>query len=162
MNPIKRMFFLAGALMALVAIVAVPSAGASTYVPFGGTDTVVATLQPNEDGTFHVAGNGGGYATQLGRFTVEDGGTIDLFGTGWFSGSYTLTAANGDTMSGTFAGGLTGPDTFHTSGPIVGGTGRFAGATGEVTFDGVVVEATASSATVNNTLTGTISSGGSS
>jgi hypothetical protein len=162
MNTFRRLFSLAGVLTALVAIAAVASAGAGTYVPFRGMDTLVATLHDNGDGTVDTASSGEGNATQLGKFTVvDDVGTLNLM-TGEFSGSYTLIAASGDTLSGEFDGGLTGPTTFHTSGPIVGGTGRFAGAEGTLTFDGVVVEQTASSATVRNTISGTISTVGSS
>lgn len=156
MNPIKRMFSLAGALTALVAIAAVASAGASTDVPYRGTETVVASLEANGDGTFHVTSSGTGVATELGKYTVEQAGSINLV-TGSTTGSYTLTAANGDTLSATYTGALTGPTTLHSSGPIVAGTGRFAGATGELVVDGVVVAQTASSATLNNTITGRIS-----
>jgi hypothetical protein len=119
---------------------------------------VVATVDGGSSDTIHVVGSGSGYAAQLGQFTVDDEGTIDLL-TLEFAGSYTLTASNGDTVSGLFAGYLL-PDLsgFSTTGPLVEGSGRFEGVTGQVSFQGVVDLPTL---TVMNTLTGTISTVGS-
>jgi hypothetical protein len=82
---------------------------------------------------------GNGRATHLGRYTLAAGEHIDLASGAITGGFYTLTAANGDTITGTYSGealpGLTG---YLVSGPIIGGTGRFAGATGFLVWRGTV------------------------
>jgi hypothetical protein len=58
-----------------------------------------------------------------------------------FAGSFTITAANGDTLSGAYAGNITGflDDVTATNvfaAAVTGGTGRFAGATGSLAGTG--------------------------
>jgi len=70
-----------------------------------------------------------------------------------------MTAANGDTVSGTYSGqALPGLVGYVVSGPITGGTGRFAGATGFLVWHGTVDPA---ALTFADEITGTISSVGS-
>jgi hypothetical protein len=106
--------------------------------PFALNGTGVATLVT--DGEGHLIGaipTGSGTATYLGQWTVS--GTVsytpDSNGVLHSSGSATLTAANGDKLQiqidgilEPVAGVVQGA--FH----IVGGTGRFEGATGETSF----------------------------
>jgi hypothetical protein len=75
----------------------------------------------------HVAGEG--EATHLGHFLVNADVGVDV-ATGIPQGSWTLTAANGDKLF--LAMGGYGIDPTHGFGAftVVGGTGRFAGATG--------------------------------
>lgn len=81
--------------------------------------------------------SGEGEGTHLGHFSmvsphVNNVLTFELWGT------QTFTAANGDTVSASFAGHLTPHPDGSLSGTlpcaITGGTGRFAGATGEYDF----------------------------
>jgi len=75
----------------------------------------------------HVEGKG--QATSLGNFTVT-GDSAVYVATGVVQGNWQLTAANGDVLFVTMEG--SGIDPTHGSGlfTIVGGTGRFEGATG--------------------------------
>jgi hypothetical protein len=75
----------------------------------------------------HVEGKG--HATRLGNFTVT-GVSAVYVATGVVLGNWQLTAANGDILFVTMEG--SGIDPTHGSGlfTIVGGTGRFEGATG--------------------------------
>jgi hypothetical protein len=78
-----------------------------------------------------------GQATQLGQFTLEIPHVVD-FQAATGEGTFAFTAANGDTVTATFAGQA------DTSAPIfvirevatiTGGTGRFVGATGAFIAD---------------------------
>jgi hypothetical protein len=88
--------------------------------------------------TLTISGTSEGQATQLGRFTATFTETVDLASaTG--TGHYTFTAANGDRLFAEGAGGEDGfepPNVSHVTmtGTIVGGTGRFAGASGTLTI----------------------------
>lgn len=80
----------------------------------------------------HTAGSG----TLLGAYTFE---TSECFDTTdyTFSGSFAITAANGDTLVGAYAGNITGfldavTSTNAFTATISDGTGRFAGATGTI------------------------------
>ena len=82
----------------------------------------------------------------IGRYTLEASELINLATLDVTSGKWTMTARKG-TLYGTYAGSAaaTGdPDviTYHVTGPITGGTGRFSGARGTITFDGVANLAT--------------------
>jgi hypothetical protein len=106
--------------------------------PFALKGTGVATLVT--DGSGHLIGaipTGSGTATYLGQWTVTGNVsyTPDSNGVLRSSGDATLTAANGDKVQIQIEGILdpvAGVDqgAFH----IVGGTGRFEGATGETNF----------------------------
>jgi hypothetical protein len=73
--------------------------------------------------------------THLGRYTPAGGGLLNA-ATGAWTGDFTWTAANGDKLFVTAVGQFL--DLFHWVGDytIVGGTGRFHGATGSVTQTG--------------------------
>lgn len=81
---------------------------------------------------------GAGHALHLGRIKVQQSHCIDLTSPdplAFTDGVFTLTAANGDTVTGTYGGRLqptVTPDLFYIDGTFVitGGTGRFAGASG--------------------------------
>jgi hypothetical protein len=82
--------------------------------------------------------SGAGHALHLGRIKVEQSHCIDLTGPdplAFTDGLFTLTAADGDTVTGTYGGRLqptVTPNLFYIDGTflITGGTGRFAGASG--------------------------------
>jgi len=80
---------------------------------------------------------GSGHGTHLGRFTFAAPHEVDT-ATRTASGVYTFTAANGDTLTATFTGTATPTATpgvlqIVETATVTGGTGRFAGATGEFT-----------------------------
>jgi hypothetical protein len=108
---------------------------AADQVPFVATFTssVPGGSLPSCPGLSPLATIGTGQATHLGLFTATEGLCLNP-GTGEFSGHFTLTAANGDTISGTSYGQLvpTGSTTATIYGVFVitAGTGRFLGATG--------------------------------
>ena len=88
--------------------------------------------------TMFVDGSGTGQGTHLGRFTYNYEFTVDL-PTLDAVGSAEFVAANGDsfttTITPTVSDGAPGFAHLIETHTIVGGTGRFAGATGEFTLD---------------------------
>jgi hypothetical protein len=83
-----------------------------------------------------------GIATHLGRYTLRASEVINLATLEVSDGSFKITAANGDTIVGTYAGMAAATSdplviTYHVTGPVTGGSGRFHGAHGRLTWDGV-------------------------
>jgi hypothetical protein len=80
-----------------------------------------------------------GVARHLGKYTLIAREEINLDTGAVASGAFVITAANGETIRGTYTGqasfGETGAS-WTADGYISGGTGRFAGATGTIHFDG--------------------------
>ena len=102
-----------------------------------------------------------GVATQLGRFTYDYPHTVN-FATDTVVGTYTFTAANGDTLTAEVVDGSdepVEPGTIFVIEELVitGGTGRFAGATGALTLLRLVDQI---NLTTIGTIEGTISSPG--
>ena len=99
---------------------------------------------------------GEGTASHLGRYTLVSDFALNI-ATATASGRVTLTAANGDVLTGTLVGRAmvaAGIATVTELVTITGGTGRFAGATGTLTLVRRVVQATGvSSGTVDGTIT---------
>ncbi|HUQ80686.1 MAG TPA: hypothetical protein VM076_06105 [Gemmatimonadaceae bacterium] len=100
------------------------------------------TLDANADVTFYpppapffdVLLHGTGVASHLGRFTLVAPHRVNT-NTGGAAGTFTITAANGDMLTGDFTGASTPielPNVFAVveTAHITGGTGRFVGATG--------------------------------
>jgi hypothetical protein len=109
--------------------------------------------------------SGTGNATHLGSFIAEQQHIINLLTTEVLQGTFTFTAANGDTVFGTYSGLGTplpsGLIQFEGSFTIDGGTGRFSEATGEGDMSGLIdASGFPTSATAALTLEGTISSPG--
>ena len=96
--------------------------------PFKGDAQSLATGK-QEDGALILESVGN--ATHLGRFTKSELLYIDYPA---ISGSAVFTAADGAQFSATYVGGFTTPTTAEGVYTITGGTGRFAGATGMVSF----------------------------
>jgi hypothetical protein len=123
----------------LMAVGVSGTAYAKALVPFKATDTGAATVVGGSGTVIRTADTGSGHASHLGRFTLEAGETIDLATGTITNGFYTMTAANGDSVTGTYSGqalpGLTG---YEVSGPVTGGTGRFASATGFLVWHGTL------------------------
>jgi hypothetical protein len=129
------------ALCTTIILSTVAASGASDHVPlrgrdfgtFGGTPTTDPQVVLTRD-------SASGEATPFGRYTLVAHEFINLATLTVKGGAFTLTAANGDTLTGEYSGQAVAefPTIIHyeVSGPITGGTGRFAGATGTITFDG--------------------------
>jgi hypothetical protein len=126
------------------------------------TMTVHGTLDASETGTFlpEIIVDrlfGTGEASHLGRYTVLFDPLTVYIRRGTSVGRMTLTAADGDVLTGTEAGKgrPVGPLLAHIEETvtITGGTGRFAGATGRLTFVRLLDQATGIS---HGTVGGTI------
>jgi len=101
----------------------------------------------------HLSEAGEGTATYLGHFTATSATIVDLR-TSAGEGTFDFTASNGDLLRTTTAGGetsFTPPNISHVTltATIVGGTGRFADATGTLTltFDQTIDQATSTAST---------------
>lgn len=141
-----------------------PASAAGTHqVPFQASYSGTAAFTSATTALF----TGTGIATALGRSANVN--HITVSGPASCPGGFaninveTLTAANGDTLvlTGDHDGGCpTGPNAVHGTGDwtVTGGTGRFAGATGQGTFDGV---ADFNRGTFSFRLTGTLARPGS-
>ncbi len=138
------------------------ASAAGTQVPFQASYSGTAAFTSATTALF----TGKGIATHLGSSTNEN--HITVSGPSSCPGGFaninveTLTAANGDTLvlTGDHDQACpTGPNAFHGTGhwTVTGGTGRFAGATGQGTFDG---SADFNQGTFSFQLTGTISAPG--
>ena len=110
----------------------------ATRLPFHGSFTLAdrATITPP---TMLLQGTGEGNATHLGRFTLTTREVVDI-ALATATGMFNLTAANGDQLFATIAGAedqFTPPNVSHVTllATIVGGTGRFASATGTFTME---------------------------
>jgi hypothetical protein len=125
--------------LAAVFISASTPAAASETVPFNGTVSgYIETQEPVDQCTVHAHVINFGNANQLGAFTgtaefypnfCEDPPNIT------YTGAFDWFAANGDEISGTFEGYLSPTETpgvydNHETADVIGGTGRFASATG--------------------------------
>jgi hypothetical protein len=153
------------ALALLIARGVAGSASAGKYVPFKGSleGSYDVTINPGPPpiGTFDDVGIGN--ATHLGKFTYEFPHTVN-FGSipPMGDGLYFFTAANGDTLEAEFTGYSTpvepGVVFVVEEATIIGGTGRFAGASGEFTVMRFVDQI---NRTTEGTFDGSISSVGS-
>jgi hypothetical protein len=152
----------------LMAMAAIGIGGNSAFaagthqVPFQGSYSGTAAFTSASTALF----TGTGIASHMGRSTNENHITVSgpASCTGGFANINveTLTAANGDTLVLTGDQDQacpTGPNAVHGTGHwiVTGGTGRFAGATGQGTFDG---RADFNQGTFSFQLTGTISAPG--
>lgn len=133
----------AGLLLALAVVLWVPvQAFAGAEVPFRGSDVGTFTITPGgvcAPGWFQVDITGSGTATHVGRNTYT---AVECFdGASAYAGDFTLVAADGDTLSGTYDGevvaivGTLG--SYEQDAEIEGGTGRFAGASGSFEVSGI-------------------------
>jgi hypothetical protein len=113
-----------------------------TNAPFAGRDS--GTFEFTQDACAaglnplrtHTAGTG----TLIGAYSFD---TQECFDTGHFTfaGTFTITAANGDTLVGAYTGSISGSladgtSTYGFTGRVQGGTGRFDGATGTLSGTG--------------------------
>ena len=110
----------------------------ATQLPLQGSFTTAdqAVVAPP---TVLIQGTGEGNGTHLGRFTLTITQVVNL-ATATGTGTFDFTAANGDQLFTTTAGGedrFTPPNVSHVTlvATIVGGTGRFASASGTFTME---------------------------
>jgi hypothetical protein len=112
------------------------------HAPFKGRDS--GTFEFTQDscaaGLVPLRTHTTGTGTLVGAYSFE---TVECFDTSsyTFSGSFTIAAADGDTLAGDYAGHITGSldDGSSTNAflaTVTGGTGRFAGATGSFSGTG--------------------------
>jgi hypothetical protein len=152
------------ALAAVAFLFASGVAFAGDQVPFKGSDLGYFVVSPTGNPTVVLTQDfATGRATHLGKYKLVAQEFINLATLEVTDGSFTITAANGDTIYGTYSGQAAATDkpgviTYDVTGPITGGTGRFEGATGTLNFLGV---ADLSTGVLSETITGTISSIGS-
>ena len=114
-------------------------AAAREQVPLKGDLAGVVTHTPVDPQTDSVLVEATGTATHLGEFTVSVAHLVNTTAR-TAAGTYQFTAANGDTLIAQFTGQASptatpGVLSIVETSTIIGGTGRFAGATG-----GFVVE----------------------
>jgi hypothetical protein len=105
-----------------------------TDLPFRGSFTSATEfVPPDPNGRATLTGT----ASHVGRFVAILTGIVDS-STGTAAGTFTLTAANGDQLSGTLkgVGEFVGPGAVKLTedATIANGTGRFAGASGAFTI----------------------------
>ena len=140
------------------------STGGSTAslenAPFTGQDSGTFEFTPTgcPAGLAPLRTDTSGTGTLIGAYSFE---TQECFNntTLTFSGSFTIAAANGDTLSGAYAGNITGflddvTAAYVFTATVTGGTGRFAGATGTLSGAG---QANLATFQESRTFSGTIS-----
>jgi hypothetical protein len=144
MSTAIKILLAAAAITVALAVGGTASASRSNQLslPFSATDAgigviVGADVDAAGNPVFKTADSGTGQATHLGRFTLSATENVNVGTKTVTEGFYTLVAANGDTLTGTYRGDVL-PDLtgYVVSGPITGGTGRFAGATGSLVWHG--------------------------
>jgi hypothetical protein len=137
---------------------AVTDARGGSELPFRGTLEAVE-IHTGSPPVLHSVLTGTGQTTHFGRFTATFEFDIHLGMPSTTTGSFTLIAANGDSISGTFTGQgtvLNGIVTIVETATITEGTGRFANATGTFRIDRVANQTTLTS---SGSFDGTISLG---
>jgi hypothetical protein len=137
-----RATLIAGAL--LVALAGPVSAG--DQLPFKGELAGTASITPLGGPIVAVEIEATGTATYLGRFTLRAPHVVNQ-ATLTATGTYLITAANGDTITADLAGTATmvePPNVISISetATVTGGTGRFAGATGSIAVERIFNRAT--------------------
>jgi hypothetical protein len=119
-----------------------PSASSSDPAILRGTDVGKFTTSPSKDPKVVVTSDHAvGESTTVGSFSLNAGEHINLQTLSITEARFTITAANGDKLMGTYNGtahlvGIPNVIEYDVSGPISGGTGHFEGATGAIVFHG--------------------------
>jgi hypothetical protein len=107
-------------------------------VPFKGSwNGITMSADPSNFPVVAIVSDGTGQLTHLGRYFMSSPHTTNVF-TGETIGDQNFTAANGDTLTAYCAGFPTMQPEGFVAGSldceITGGTGRFAGASGDYVF----------------------------
>jgi hypothetical protein len=107
---------------------------AGTTVPFRGRgEGAIINAVPRPSGVLDLTVVATGNATQLGSFLRTEELVFDP-ATGTLEGDISFTAANGDELWGTVAGGFIAPGIATGTYTFTGGTGRFVNASGGADF----------------------------
>ncbi len=138
--PTTKVITLSAVVALLATLVVLTPADARSAVPFKALEVGVGA--PNVVGTcgdtaIVIDDEATGTGTHVGRFVIEFVECFD-FVAGTFTVDFVITAANGDTIEGTYAGGLTSATTWEAEADFSGGTGRFADASGTATLHGTI------------------------
>lgn len=122
-----------------LSVVLLGGAAGAVERPFQGRIDGQFVASPTPNPTIYVGGaNAVGNATHVGSFSKVTSDVTDI-ATGEVVGSFTMTTANGDHVTGIYSGlivfGLSpGSFSWVLEATITGGTGRFSNATGEFVF----------------------------
>ena len=128
------------AVAAMTLIITQSTALAGEGMPVEGILAVNFTRSTTSPGIFAVSANGIGNLSNVGNLSFQLQKTLDFTATiPTMVGTFTITAANGDTVTGTYGGVITVPDSngfaaFSGQITVTSGTGRFQGASGSVSF----------------------------
>jgi hypothetical protein len=107
---------------------------ADAPLPFRGHgDETLAGVTPVGPGQVQLTVTADAEATYLGQFAGTETIVLDQ-ATGTFAGSRVFIAANGDQLFADVEGAFTSPTTAEGTFTFTGGTGRFAGASGQAAF----------------------------
>jgi hypothetical protein len=152
-----------GALLVLAALALPTYAGAGNDMTLKGSETgTFQVLGPCDGGGIALEVTGAGHSTRLGEYSALYVECFDPATGAVTGGSFTLTAANGDTLYGTYSGQAFPTDAnavaYDDPGVITGGTGRFAGAGGIASTSGIANLATGE---YTGTISGSVSRPGS-
>lgn len=138
--PTMRIITVSAVLALVAGLVVMAPADARSAVPFRALEVA--------QGAANVVGECGetaividdeaaGTGTHVGRFEIAFVECFD-FAAGTFTVEFVITAANGDTLDGTYAGGFTSETNWVAEAKFAGGTGRFADADGRATLHGTI------------------------
>jgi hypothetical protein len=147
-------------LLVLPALALPMQAAAKDRLPLKGSESgTFRILGPCETGGMTLEVTGTGHSTKLGNYSGHYRECFDPATGAVTSGTFTLTAANGDKVFGTFNGQARPTDDptvvrYDDPGVITGGTGRFAHAGGSLTTSGLANLATGE---YTGTITGSVS-----
>ena len=147
------------ALLVLPALALPMQAAAKDRPPLKGSETGTFRLLGPCEGGMLLEVTGTGHTTELGSYSARYRECFDPATGAVTGGTFTLTAANGDKVFGTFAGQASPTDDpnvirYDDPGVITGGTGRFARAGGTVSTSGLANMATGE---YRGTITGSVS-----
>ena len=146
-------------LLVLPALALPMQAAAKDRLPLKGSESgTFQILGPCETGGMALEVTGTGHSTRLGNYSGHYRECFDPATGAVTGGTFTLTAANGDKVSGTFGGQARPTDdptvvAYDDPGVITGGTGRFADAGGSMTTSGLANLATGE---FSGTITGSV------
>ena len=157
--PRRKLIFFSGLVLTFVAMTPTAAMGAAngTDRPLTGTLTVITTVNLNTGAASNVSS---GQLSHLGTVNGSSDEQFALVGPNGFSFTvtYTIVAANGDNLFANGSGtGNSGPPITSTStNTIVGGTGRFTGASGMFTVTGISTSVSTIGSIRTVTQTGTL------
>ena len=129
-------------LLVLPALALPMQAAAQDQVPIKGAESgTFKLLGPCETGGIILEVTGTGHSTLLGNYSGRYRECLDPATGAVTEGTFTLTAANGDKVFGTYGGQSLPTDdptvvSYEDPGVITGGTGRFADAAGTMNTSG--------------------------